>query len=401
MVRPLWALCVLLAVVSAAAAAKETEEQYSSYIVHVAHKHAPLLPRRGGLLSTGAYASFLRDHIPVDMSDPAPTVFYSYSHAATGFAARLTRRQAAHLASRRSTVPDAMQQLHTTLTPSFLGLSASPVPSLPPGKFRGGCVTAPSFNASAYCNGKLVGAKAFYEGYEAELGRPINETEESRSPLDTEGHGTHTGSAVADAAFYGYARGKAVGMAPGASIASYKVFWKYGSTSSDILAAFDEAIADGVDVISASIGDSWASPFDTDTITVGAFNAVRKGILVSASAGNSGPGEFSAVNVAPWFLTVGASTINRRFPADVVLGNGDTFSGASLYAGSPLGAGEIPLIYGRTVGSETCEPGKLNASLVAGKIVLCDPGVINAVQGEAVKLAGGVGAIFTSTKESP
>ncbi|KAK1685122.1 hypothetical protein QYE76_045970 [Lolium multiflorum] len=171
------ALCILLAVVfaaaAAAAAAEETEKQ-SSYIVHVAHKHAPLLPGRGGLLATGAYGSFLRDHIPVHMSVPAPRVLYSYSHAATGFAARLTGRQAAHLASQRSVlavVPDAMLQLHTTLTPSFLGLSASsgllpasngvtdvvigvmdtgvcPIdrasfaadPSLPPGKFRGSCV---------------------------------------------------------------------------------------------------------------------------------------------------------------------------------------------------------------------------------------------------------------------
>ncbi|XBH80645.1 hypothetical protein VPH35_106348 [Triticum aestivum] len=387
--------------------------------------------------------------MPADMSLPAPRVLYSYSHAATGFAARLTGRQAAHLAAQRSVlavVPDVMQQLHTTLTPSFLGLSASsgllpasngatdvvigvldtgvypidraefaagPLLPPPPGKFRGACVSAPSFNASAYCNGKLVGAKVFYVGYEVQLGGPINETEESKSPLDTLGHGTHTastaaGSAVPDAAFYGYGRGNAVGMAPGARVASYKVCWKCGCATSDILAAFDEAIADGVDVISASFGSSgYAEPFYVDSTAVGAFSAVRKGIIVSAVAGNSGPAESTGNNIAPWFLTVGAFTINRHFPADVVLGNGDTFSGASLYAGPPLGATETPLVHGRTVGSKTCEAGKLNASLVAGKIVflvtgkivLCDPAVLNVAQGESVKLAGGVGAILTSTKE--
>uniref|UniRef100_A0A8R7QUQ8 Subtilisin-like protease n=1 Tax=Triticum urartu TaxID=4572 RepID=A0A8R7QUQ8_TRIUA len=380
--------------------------------------------------------------MPADMSLPAPRVLYSYSHAATGFAARLTGRQAAHLAAQRSVlavVPDVMQQLHTTLTPSFLGLSASsgllpasngasdvvigvldtgvypidraafaadPLLPPPPGKFRGACVSAPSFNASAYCNGKLVGAKVFYVGYEVQLGGPINETEESKSPLDTLGHGTHTastaaGSAVPDAAFYGYGRGNAVGMAPGARVASYKVCWKYGCATSDILAAFDEAIADGVDVISASfVSSGYAEPFYVDSTAVGAFSAVRKGIIVSAAAGNSGPAESTANNIAPWFLmTVGASTINRHFQADVVLGNGDTFSGASLYAGPPLGATETPLVHGRTVGSKTCEAGKLNASLIAGKIVLCDPAVLNVAQGEAVKLAGGVGAILTSMKE--
>uniref|UniRef100_M8ANX2 Subtilisin-like protease n=1 Tax=Aegilops tauschii TaxID=37682 RepID=M8ANX2_AEGTA len=57
-----------------------------------------------------------------------------------------------------------------------------------------------------------------------------------------------------------------------------------------------------------------------------------KGIVVSASAGNSGPGESTVVNVAPLFLTVGASTINREFPANIVLSNGETFTGTSLYA---------------------------------------------------------------------
>jgi hypothetical protein len=64
-----------------------------SYIVHVTLEHAPALPGRG-MLATRAYRSFLRDHIPVEMSSPVPRLLYSYSHAVTGFAARLTERQA-------------------------------------------------------------------------------------------------------------------------------------------------------------------------------------------------------------------------------------------------------------------------------------------------------------------
>jgi hypothetical protein len=266
MLRPLAALCALLAFVTSATAVElETIEAQSSYIVHVAPEHAPALPRRG-LLTTGAYGSFLRDHVPVEMSSPAPRVLYSYSHAATGFAARLTERQAARLASSRSVlaiVPDTTQELHTTLTPSFLGLSPSsgllPTsngaanvvigvidsgvypegrpsfaadPSLPPppSKFRGGCVSTPSFNGSALCNNKLVGAKAFHKGQEAALGRAVSEME-LESPLDTNGHGTHTsstaaGSSVANAAFFDYAKGRAVGVAPGARIAIYKACWE-------------------------------------------------------------------------------------------------------------------------------------------------------------------------------
>ncbi|CAL4885610.1 unnamed protein product [Urochloa decumbens] len=441
MARLLGVACVLLAAATlAAAAAAETEAQYS-YIVHVAAEHAPR-SSRPHLLARG-YTSFLRNSLPPSISRPAPRLLYSYAHAATGFAARLTERQAAHLASRRSAVlavaPDGIRQLHTTLTPSFLRLSASsgllpasngatdvvigvldtgiypdgrasfaaadPSMPPPPSRFRGGCVSTPSFNASAYCNNKLVGAKFFHEGYEAAYGNRLGDIEDPRSPLDSNGHGTHTastaaGSPVAGAAFYNYAKGRAVGMAPGARIAAYKVCWENGCADSDILKGFDAAIADGVDVISLSLGAvGYAPNFYEDQTAVGAFNAVRKGIVVSASAGNSGPGEYTAVNVAPWFITVGASTINRRFPASVVLGDGETFTGVTLYAGAPLGEAKIPLVYGGDVGSEVCEAGKLNASLVAGKIVVCDPGVnARAAKGEVVKLAGGVGAILVGNE---
>lgn len=439
------AICALLAaavVVSAAVATMESEaeEPVSTYIVHVAPAHAPRATRPRAL--SGAYRSFLREHLPARVARPAPRLLYSYAHAATGFAARLTGGQAAHLASRRSAVlavvPDATQQLHTTLTPSFLRLSDSSGllqasggatdvvvgvidtgvypkdrasfaadPSLPPppSTFRGRCVSTPAFNASAYCNNKLVGAKFFGLGYEAAHGGGAVDETDSRSPLDTNGHGTHTsstaaGSAVPNAAFFDYAKGTAIGMAPRARIAAYKACWARGCTSSDILMAFDEAIKDGVNVLSVSLGAvGQAPPFYSDSTAVGAFSAVRRGIVVSASAGNSGPGEFTAVNVAPWILTVGASTVNRRFSANVVLGSGDTFAGTSLYAGTPLGPSKIPLVYGGDVGSSVCEAGKLIASKVAGKIVVCDPGVNGrAAKGEAVKLAGGAGAILVSAK---
>ncbi|KAL6635232.1 hypothetical protein ACP70R_027903 [Stipagrostis hirtigluma subsp. patula] len=400
MVRLVVAACLLLAVAAAAAAAAgepETETQ-SSYIVHVAAAHAPRSSRRRVLAH--AYTSFLRDSLPVSISHPAPSVLYSYAHAATGFAARLTRNQAAHLESQPSVlavVPDKMLQLHTTMTPSFLGLSAS------------SDLLMESDGATDVVIGVidsgLVGAKIFYRGYEAANGR-LNETEESKSPLDTDGHGTHTastaaGSTVTGAAFYNYGKGTAVGVAPGARIAAYKACWKDDCTESDTLAAFDAAIRDRVDVISYSIGPEKEVPnFYDDSAAVGAFRAVQEGIIVSASAGNEGPEAFTVKNGAPWILTVGASTINRRFPDTVVLGNGDTFTGASLYVGKPLGATEIPLVYGGAVGSDACETGKLNKTMVAGKIVLCDSGVNgNLAKAKAVKVAGGAGAILGGTED--
>jgi hypothetical protein len=45
----------------------------------------------------------------------------------------------------------------------------------PPSTFRGSCVSTPSFNASVFCNNKLVGAKFFYKGKEAVTGRSISD----------------------------------------------------------------------------------------------------------------------------------------------------------------------------------------------------------------------------------
>ncbi|CAO2152364.1 unnamed protein product [Urochloa humidicola] len=434
-------VCVLLAAATAMAAEvpeSEAEAAQSTFIVHVAPVHAPRSSRPRVL--HGVYSSFLRDRLPARIAHPAPRLLYSYAHAATGFAVLLTGPQAAHLASQDSVLavmPDTTYELHTTLSPSFLGLTessgllqasggakdvviglidtgvypkdrasfASP-PSLPPppSTFHGGCVSTPDFNASTYCNNKLVGAKVFYLGYEAAYGKGGIEDTETRSPLDTNGHGTATlstaaGSAVADVAFFDYAKGKAVGMAPGTRIAAYKVCWN-GTvcTSSDILMAIDEAIKDGVNVISISFGAN-KMPFYSDNIAVGAFSAVRKGIVVSTSAGNSGPGEFTVHNVAPWILTTGASTMNRQFLASIILGNGENITGASIYEGAPLGA-NIPVVYGGDVGSSVCEAGKLNSSMVAEKIVVCDAGVNGrATKGEAVKLAGGAGAILANRND--
>lgn len=119
---------------------------------------------------------------------------------------------------------------------------------------------------------------------------------------------------------FGNAKGTAAGIAPLAHVAMYKVCTHLCSES-NILAGMDSAIDDGVDIISLSLGGP-AMNFYNESIAVGAFAAMERGIFVSASAGNAGPSLGTVNNGAPWILTVGATTVDRKIRATAVLGSG-------------------------------------------------------------------------------
>uniref|UniRef100_A0A0C9RIU6 TSA: Wollemia nobilis Ref_Wollemi_Transcript_15476_2058 transcribed RNA sequence n=1 Tax=Wollemia nobilis TaxID=56998 RepID=A0A0C9RIU6_9CONI len=240
----------------------------------------------------------------------------------------------------------------------------------------------------------------------------MNDTTESKSPRDMDGHGTHTASTAAGryvyrASMLGYARGVATGVAPKARVAAYKVCWRSGCFDSDILGGFDKAVADGVNVISISVGGGVA-PYYLDSIALGAFGAMQHGVFVSASGGNEGPGRLTVTNVAPWIATVGAGTLDRDFPADVLLGDGQVIRGVSLYSGRGLDVRHpLPLVYAGDAsmmqdGSDSysaslCMEGALDPKVVKGKIVLCERGNNPRVaKGAEVKSAGGLAMILTN-----
>ena len=170
---------------------------------------------------------------------------------------------------------------------------------------------------------KIIGARA----YRSDKFFP---PEDIKSPRDSDGHGTHTASTVAgglvnQASLYGLALGTARGGVPSARIAVYKICWSDGCYDADILAAFDDAIADGVDIISLSVGGSKPKYYFNDSIAIGAFHSMKHGILTSNSAGNDGPDYFTIRNFSPWSLSVAASSIDRKLVSRVQLGNKNTF----------------------------------------------------------------------------
>ncbi|KAK6126322.1 hypothetical protein DH2020_039967 [Rehmannia glutinosa] len=207
--------------------------------------------------------------------------------------------------------------------------------------------------------------------------------DDETTPLDTEGHGTHTASTAAGvsvegASVYGIAEGTARGGVPSARIASYKVCWGGGCQDVDLLAAFDAAIADGVDVISVSIGGPLRN-FTQDSIAIGSFHAAKKGILT----------------------VFAASTIDRKLETSVKLGNGENISGVAVNTFA-LNKSFYPLINGVLARNENvsgdyvgnfsaCESDTLSESKVKGKIVYCQGGSGVSV----IPLLGGTGTIMS------
>ncbi|XP_059290219.1 subtilisin-like protease [Lycium ferocissimum] len=385
-----------------------------TYIIHVS------LPATEANINRESYYRSFLPEVVLDSEEPS-RIIHSYHHVACGFAARLSPDEVTEMVKKEgfvSAMPQKMLALQTTHTPDFLGLHQNTGvweesnygrgmiigvidsgitpghPSFhednmppPPAKWKGKC----EFAGYITCNKKLIGARSFVSG--------------STDPLDEDGHGTHTSSTAAgnfvdDASVLGNANGTAAGVAPLAHIAMYKVCTKLGCANDAILAAIDAAIDDGVDILSLSLGFPPMKFYD-DSIAIGSFAAMRKSITVITSAGNRGPGSATLFNEAPWTLTVGASTHDRKTVATAVLGNGEAYDGVSLFQPKDFPPTLFPVVYPIMYNQETalCEPKSLEVTGVKGKIVVCDNDrKSTADQGQAVKDAGGVAMIFVNTK---
>src|SRR5438128_98484 len=101
-------------------------------------------------------------------------------------------------------------------------------------------------------------------------------------------HGTHVaGIAAADGRGH-QAQGQVVGVAPGAKLLAYRVFGCNGSTDTDVMiAAMQQALKDGADVLNMSIGSAFSN-WPESPEAVASDNLVDKGVVVVASIGNSG-----------------------------------------------------------------------------------------------------------------
>ncbi|WJX82456.1 hypothetical protein P8452_65210 [Trifolium repens] len=353
------------------------------------------------------------------------SIVYSYTKSFNAFAAKLSEDEANKLSAMDEVIlvfKNRYRKLHTTRSWNFIGLPLTAKRRLkyerdivvalldtgitpesksfkddglgpPPARWKGACGHYANFSG---CNNKIIGAKYFKAD-----GNP--DPSDILSPIDVDGHGTHTASTAAgdlvpNASLFGLASGTSRGAVPSARLAIYKVCWSStGCADMDILAAFEAAIHDGVDVISVSIGGG-SPDYAHDSISIGSFHAMKKGIITVASAGNDGPSIGSVTNTAPWIVTVAASGIDRAFKSTVQLGSGKNISGVGISCFNPKQK-QYPIINAIDAAKDSkskedakfCNSGSLQANKVKGKVVYC----LGSWGTEAtVKEIGGIGTII-------
>ncbi|CAN6452701.1 unnamed protein product [Victoria cruziana] len=349
---------------------------------------------------------------------------YSYHHLINGFAVSMSPEQANALRKAPGVLyveEDSKVTRLTTHTPEFLGLPTGVWPTgggteragenivigfidsgiypqhpsfaaylsdpyEPVGTYRGKCEVDPD-TKRRFCNGKIVGAQHFSAA--AIAAGSFNATIDFASPLDGDGHGSHTAAIAAGnngipVRMHGYEFGKASGMAPRARIAVYKAIYRgFGGFAADVVAAIEQAVKDGVDIINLSVGPK--SPTSTSTTFLNPFDAallsaVKAGVFVVQAAGNGGPFPKSMVSFSPWITSVAAAVDDRRYQNHLSLGNGKLLPGVGLSPAthwnqtlSLVAANDAMVNTSQSLydSSDCQKPEVLNRKMVEGRILLC------------------------------
>ena len=296
--------------------------------------------------------------------------------------------------------------------PSFAATDGSGYTNVNPrGHYYGLCATG-----AATCTPKLIGI--------------YDMTSEGSNGVDTVGHGSHVSGIVAGNAITDALNGNTVslarnvsGVAPHASIIMYKACTlKMGTgtcSESDLIAAIDQATADGVDVINYSIGgdadeDSYQLLADHSTDVYAFFQARAAGVVVAAAAGNAGPGPHSLGQPgnSPWVIGVANASHNRTFSNSLQNLNGAANPPPNLVGqGFTSGYGPATIVYAGNYGNALCGVGDSQgtsptgtsnpfaAGTFHGEIVVCDRGIYARVEkGYNVKAAGAGGFILANAE---
>ncbi len=277
--------------------------------------------------------------------------------------------------NRRIGIIDAgVDQTHPTLQDSSLA---------PPGGFPRG--------DSGYTSQKVIVARS-YVNMLVDAAHPDNSRPDDLSPRDRDGHGTAIAMLAAGVRTDGPAA-TVSGMAPKAFIGNYKIFGSPGlndyTTDDVVVQALTDALADGMDVVTLSLGtpadwgpldDCLGTPCDPLASTI--ENAARLGLAVVTGAGNDGDvgapaptlGTIQSPGTAPSAITVGATTNGQIYYQRLTAPNLQPING--MFGSGPVpGAaltGAVVDVASLNEGGTACQP--LEAGAIAGRIALINRG---------------------------
>lgn len=484
----------ILALVSTLATSAAASDERRSYIVQLNDK--PVATYTGGVAGLAATQPPAGQRLNIDASAvqnyinyldtkqasvlttvSGANISHQYNVVFNGFAAMLTDAEVRALKKNAAVAnisADAVMQLDTNYTPSFIGLDkpgglweqlggqglagedivigiidsgiwpenpsfadkvdANGVPShsgstpmygAPPATWKGACDSGEGFTQTD-CNNKLIGARYFKAPSQTLHWTDFLSARDSvAGPEGSGGHGSHTASTAGGNANVkvinaGLTLGTVSGVAPRARIAAYKVCWtdgvsgRNGCATSNSVAAVEQAVKDGVNVLNFSIGPNAGGGTFNDPTEVAFLGASSAGVFVAASAGNGGPSSASVTptaHLSPWLTSVGNATHNRLYVGTADLGNGVKLQGASSNANSA----SAQLIHARDAGlagvnpalaalsqcfgaADTAAPTQLlDPAKVSGKILVCDRGANVLVNKSAnAKAAGATGMIIAN-----
>lgn len=178
------------------------------------------------------------------------------------------------------------------------------------------------------------------------------------NPLDCQGHGSHVagtaggGGVLADGSAYtgpydaetasnSFRVGP--GVAPQADLYAVRVFGCDGSTDV-VVPAIDWAVANGMDVINMSLGSAFGRGDDPDAVA--ASNAVGAGVVVVASAGNSGHNPYltGSPGTGDGVIAVSAVDSSESFPGAVITVDGTAVEAINANGADLSGLGDLSVV---------------------------------------------------------
>ena len=282
----------------------------------------------------------------------------------------------------------------------------------------------------AFTSNKVIVARSYVHLIAA--GSSPNPAADSRpddySPRDRDGHGTAVASCAAGNTNTGTVT--ITGMAPKAYLGNYKISGSPtvndGSPDDVIIQAVEDAMKDGMDIVSFSIGGSaLIGPLDSgaacgndpgvpcDLVAQTFENAIKAGLVIVASAGNDG----QTGNIAPTFnsiespadapsvIAVGATTNSHYFlPSVSVTGassNLQQLAAQPSDTSGPIGALTLPLVDASQLANDGLACAALPAGSLSGQFVLIQRGTCTfTTKLTNAENAGAVGVIFYMADQS-